>query len=141
MVNRLSHVLIIDDEPDGCEAVAGCLARAGHSVRCVPNGRAALSALGDRIPDAILMDVLMPDMDGIALLQVIRSYLRWATVPVAMLTAYPEDPRLWRLAEHDVTRVFHKSKVNLDELLAWVDEQTGKALPPGTDGPSPGARA
>ena len=39
-----------------------------------------------------------------------------------MLTAYPEDPRLSRRAEDGVTRVFAKSRVNLDELLAWVVE-------------------
>jgi CheY-like chemotaxis protein len=132
----LSHVLIIDDEPDGCEAVAGYLARAGHTVHCVPNGRKALAALGENVPDAIFLDVLMPDMDGLALLDVIRSYLRWATVPIAMLTAYPEDPRLWHVAEHGVTRVFAKSKVNLDELREWVERQPQRAPPP----PGPGSQ-
>lgn len=138
----MSHVLIIDDEPDGCEAVAAYLARAGYTVRCVRNGSEALCALGEHVPGAILLDLLMPGMDGLALLRVIRSYLRWATVPVAMLTAYPEDPRLWGLAEHGVTRVFHKSKVNLDELLAWVTEQAKQTpSPPTAGGTSPGASA
>jgi CheY-like chemotaxis protein len=103
----------------------------------VPNGTEALCALGERIPDAILLDVLMPGMDGMALLRIIRSYLQWATVPIAMLTAYPEDPRLWRLAEHGVDRVFAKSKVNLDELVAWVNAQAERAAPPGADPLSP----
>jgi len=132
-VHRVPHVLIIDDEPDGCAAVAEYLTKAGHVVRCVPNGSEALCALGERIPDAILLDVLMPGMDGMALLRIIRSYLQWANVPIAMLTAYPEDPRLWRLAEHGVGRVFAKSKVNLDELLAWVNAQPARAAPPGAD--------
>ena len=135
-MNRLSQVLIIDDEPDGCEAVAAYLTKAGHTVRCVRNGSEALCALGEQIPGAILLDVLMPDMDGMAVLQVIRSYLRWATVPIAMLTAYPEDPRLWHLAEHGVNRVFAKSKVNLDELLAWVNAQAERAAPPAAEAPS-----
>lgn len=135
----MSHVLIIDDEPDGCDAVATYLARAGHAVRCVPDGPAALTALGERIPDAIFLDVLMPDMDGIALLQVIRSYLRWATVPIAMLTAYPEDPRLWHVAEHGVTHVFAKTRVSLGELLEWVEGCAGRAVPPPTAGDSFGS--
>jgi hypothetical protein len=45
-------------------------------------------------------------------------------------------PRLWRLADHGVTRVFAKSKVNLDELLMWVEEQAGKAPPPPGDAPA-----
>jgi CheY-like chemotaxis protein len=113
--------LIIDDEPDGCEVVAAYLAKAGHVVRCVANGRAALAALGEQVPDAILLDVRMPSMDGLELLGVIRSYLRWSNIPIALLTAYPEDPRLWSVVERGVTKVFTKSVVNLDELLAWVN--------------------
>jgi CheY-like chemotaxis protein len=130
----VSNVLIIDDEPEACEAVAGFLARSGHTVLCVASGREALTAIAEMVPDAIFLDLLMPGMDGLALLQVIKSYLRWRTVPVAILTAYPEDPRLWRLAEQGVTRVFTKSKVNLDELLAWVNEQAPRA--PSDDNPT-----
>lgn len=126
----MSDVLIIDDDPEGCEAVAAYLTKGGHAVRCVTSGSEALAYLMERVPQAIFLDVLMPGMDGLATLETMRAYLRWATVPIAVLTAYPEDPRLWRLVEHGVTRVFTKSKVNLDELLEWVDEQAGKAPPP-----------
>jgi CheY-like chemotaxis protein len=139
-LNELPCVLIIDDDPDGCEVVAAYLAKAGHDVRCVANGRAALAALGERVPDAILLDVRMPTMDGLELLGVIRSYLRWSVVPIALLTAYPEDPRLWSVAEHGVTKVFTKSAVRLDELLEWVNVAAdgGAARPgarPGSDDP------
>ena len=126
----MSDVLLIDDEPDGRDALAAFLSRAGHVVRCAGNCREALAALGERVPDAIFLDMRMPDVDGMAVLQVIRSYLRWATVPVAILTAYPEDPRLWHVAEHGVTGVYAKAKVNLDELLEWVNEQAKRAAPP-----------
>jgi CheY-like chemotaxis protein len=126
----VSQVLIIDDEPDGCAAVAGYLEKAGHAVRCVPNGRDALSVLMQKPPDVILLDVLMPGMDGIEVLEVMRSYLRWAKVPVAMLTAYAEDPRLQHIAQLGVTRVFTKSKVNLSEVLQWVEEQARQGKPP-----------
>ena len=56
-------------------------------------------------------------------------------MPIAILTAYPEDPRLWHVAEHGVKRVFVKSKVSLDELLAWVEEQAGRARSPGFEPP------
>ena len=131
----MAEILIIDDEPEGREVVAACLSKAGHTVWCVPNGREGLAAMGERLPDAILLDVRMPGMDGLAVLEVIRSYLRWATVPVAFLTAYPEDPRLRNIAKHRVTRVFVKSKTNLDELLEWVNEQAGRAVPPPEAGP------
>jgi DNA-binding response OmpR family regulator len=83
----MAQVLIIDDEPDGCEAVVAYLRRADHDVRCARGGRAALSAILEQTPDAILLDLLMPDMDGFAVLATVRAYLRWSTVPVAIFTA------------------------------------------------------
>ena len=82
----------------------------------------------------------MPGMDGIAVLQTIRSYLRWSRVPVAMFTAYPEDPRLWHVDQRGVSRIFAKSKFHLDDLLEWVNEQAGRAVPP-PDMPPPSTQA
>ena len=136
----VSTVLIIDDDPDGCEPIASYLAKAGHEVRQVTSGREALDAVMGQVPDAVLLDVLMPDMDGIAVLKVIRSYLQWAAVPIAILTAYPEDPRLWHVSRYGVTHVFTKSKVNLDELLWWVEQQPRRVSQPDEPlGPSPNA--
>jgi CheY-like chemotaxis protein len=123
----MAHVLIVDDEPDGCEAVAAYLRRVGHDVRYAPGGRAAVWAILEEVPDAILLDLLMPDMDGFAVLETVRAYLRWYTVPVAVFTAYPEDPRLWHVDGHGVTKVFVKSRVSLPQVLQWVNEQAGRA--------------
>jgi len=126
----MAQVLIIDDEPDGCEAVVAYLRRADHDVRCARGGRAALSAILEQTPDAILLDLLMPDMDGFAVLATVRAYLRWSTVPVAIFTAYPEDPRLWHVGEHGVAKVFVKSRVSLAHILEWVNEQAGRGCRP-----------
>ena len=130
-------VIVSSRKADGCEAVAGYLTKAGHTVRCVPTGRDALSELVHEVPNAIFLDVRMPGMDGLEVLEVVRSYLRWGTVPIAMLTAYPEDGRLAHVAQLGVTRVFAKSKVNLDELLAWVNEQARRPPPRQIDPPTP----
>jgi DNA-binding response OmpR family regulator len=105
----VAQVLIIDDDRDSLDAVAGYLAKAGHSVRCACSGAEALNLLSDAVPQAVVLDVRMPDMDGIALLGVMRSYLTWATVPVALFTAFPDDPRLWHVGESGVSRVFAKA--------------------------------
>ena len=133
----VAYVLVIDDDPEACEVVAGYLTKAGHEVRCVTNGREGLRTIIDEVPDAILLDVLMPGMDGIATLEAIRAYFRWTNVPIAILTAYPEDPRLRDVAQQGVTRVFAKSKVSLDQLLGWVNDQGGEAARPGAGRPLP----
>lgn len=122
----MADVLIIDDDPDASELVARALSRGGHTAHCVPGGREALRALVAGTPDVIVLDVLMPGMDGITLLEVIRSYLKWVFVPVAILTAYPEEPRLGPVAALGVTHVFAKSRYELNDLLRWVNEQAAR---------------
>ena len=135
----MAYVLVIDDDPDSCDVVARYLTRAGHTTRCVPNGQAALSALGERVPDFIVLDLLMPGMDGLSLLSVIRSYLRWSTIPVAILTAYPEDPRLGRVMDYGVTRIFSKASFDLGELLDYVNRRIGSGITNPMQPPHPGA--
>jgi CheY-like chemotaxis protein len=136
----MANVLIIDDDADSCEVARIYLTKSGHSVKCVPNGPAALSALGEAVPDFIVLDLLMPGMDGIALLGVIRSYLRWSTIPVVILTAYPEDPRLGRVVDLGVTRIFSKSNLDLAELLEYINRRaTPPPAAPGKPSPSMGA--
>src|SRR5258708_4000573 len=81
-------ILIVDDEPDGSEFVARYLQRQGYATRLAPNGFEAVSMLVNHHPDAVVLDVRMPGMDGIELLHVMRSYLRWLTLPVIILTAH-----------------------------------------------------
>ena len=122
----MSYVLIVDDDRDNCEVVSRVLARGGHVTRCVPGHREAMKSLVAETPDLIILDVLMPGMDGITLLEVIRSYLRWAFVPVVILTAYPEDERLRPIAALGVNRVFAKARYDLGELLQYVNEHAAR---------------
>jgi CheY-like chemotaxis protein len=127
----VAHVLVVDDDADSCEAMARYLTKTGHSVRCVPDGREAMAALAAAMPDFIFVDIRMPNMDGVALVHVIRSYLRWGGIPIAVVTAYPEDPRLHHLAELGVRRVFRKSEFTFDEVAEWMRQAGGPTPPPG----------
>ena len=131
----VANVLVVDDDADSCEIIARYLGRFGHEVRCVPNGQDALAALGTAVPDFIVLDVRMPGMDGIALLRVIRSYLRWSDVPVAIVTAYIEDPRLQGVSTLGVKRIFSKSQFSFDELLDCVNGSTRPPRPPANPPP------
>ena len=111
------NVLIVDDDPDSREVVARCLAREGYSVKTATNGREALVAVAAIMPDRIILDAMMPEMNGVEVLQVIRAYLRWSTVPVILLTAFAEGPHITRAREFDVKCVLLKSRYQLDDLL------------------------
>jgi CheY-like chemotaxis protein len=114
------NVLIVDDDPDSREVVARCLAREGYSVKTATNGREALVAVATIMPDLIILDAMMPEMNGVEFLQVIRAYLRWSTVPVILLTAFAEGPHITRAREFDVKCILLKSKYQLNDLLGCV---------------------
>ena len=129
----MAYVLIVDDEPDSSEFVERFLQREGHRTNCVPNGREALSALINGRPDAMVLDVRMPQMDGIALLEVLRSYLRWTNLPVILLTAHANKDQIDRAKELGVEHVFHKASFTLVELLRAVEDSLPKHRQSGTN--------
>jgi two-component system alkaline phosphatase synthesis response regulator PhoP len=122
----MAYVLVVDDEPDSSEFVERFLEREGHRTTIVPNGREALAALINGRPDAMVLDVRMPQMDGIALLEVLRSYLRWTKLPVILLTAHANDEQIQRAKELGVNYVFHKANFTLVDLLRAIEQ----SLPP-----------
>jgi CheY-like chemotaxis protein len=123
----MAAVLVVDDDPDGCEAVMRALRKSGKAVRTAPNGREALAALIDAAtPDVVVLDVRMPEMDGLQFLEVIRSYLRWSHLPVVLLTAFADPAVLERVEELGVKHVFVKANYQMSELLACVEELATK---------------
>jgi CheY-like chemotaxis protein len=66
-------VLVVDDDRNFCEAIARCLAQRGYDVTCADGGEVAVEAIGERKPDVIVTDILMPGMDGIDLMNWLRD--------------------------------------------------------------------
>lgn len=82
------RVLIIDDEADVRAVVRGCLEDiAGWEVVTAESGKEGLVKVITDAPDAILLDVMMPGMDGLAFLSALRNYTQESTLPVVLLTA------------------------------------------------------
>lgn len=121
----MSRILIVDDDPDGSEVVARYLRRCGHTVDWVPSGRDAMTALMQSKPAAVVLDLRMPKMDGLMLLGVMRSYLRWTEMPVILLSAHLTEEQTRQAREMGVRHVFHKAQFKLDELGAVVNEIVG----------------
>jgi len=82
------RVLVADDEPDLLYAIKLYLEDEGYTVFTAVNGFEALEILKDRIPDVVVLDVLMPELDGFETLKQIRET---STVPVIMLTVKGEE--------------------------------------------------
>jgi CheY-like chemotaxis protein len=118
----MASVLIVHDDSDARDVVTRYLSKAGHVVRDARSGREALIAVAVTIPDVIILDVRMPEMDGIEFLQVIRSYLRWSSIPVILLTAYDHPETLLQRAHALGARITYiKTTYRLEELAECVN--------------------
>lgn len=80
-------VLIVDDEPDAVELLEVNLQRAGFNVASAPDGNVALEKAQSLLPDVILLDVMLPRLDGLQVCKLLRRNPGTATIPVVMLTA------------------------------------------------------
>jgi two-component system response regulator MprA len=80
-----ARILVVDDEPAVRESLDRALRLEGHEVELAGNGEQALRAIGDRPPDAVVLDVMMPVLDGLATCRALRA--AGLRIPVLMLTA------------------------------------------------------
>jgi DNA-binding response OmpR family regulator len=81
------RVLVVDDEPNIVMSLRFLMEREGFEVQVAPTGEAALAALGRTPADLVLLDVMMPELDGFEVCQRIRDNPSWAGTKVIMLTA------------------------------------------------------
>src|SRR5690349_9085503 len=88
---RMSRVLVVEDEKDIAELIALYLTRAGHVVDTVASGSAAVPAAKAAPPDLIVLDLMLPGMDGLLVCQALRADRSTAAVPIIMLTARGEE--------------------------------------------------
>ena len=118
----MPKLLIVDDHDDGRESLAVLFRKLGHTVSCVPNGREALASVLAELPDVVLLDLVMPEMDGPSFLEVIRSYLRIQSLPVVVVTALGDSPMIDRARALKVNSVLVKGKATADDIRKAVEE-------------------
>jgi CheY-like chemotaxis protein len=116
---RGGNVLLVDDEPTMRQVMRQALERDGWQIAGeAENGRVALGELEHTHPDVIVLDLMMPEMDGFEFLVELRSRAAWRDIPVLVVTAkdltHEERTRL----NGDVERVLQKGASEVDALLA-----------------------
>jgi DNA-binding response OmpR family regulator len=88
----VSRILIVEDDADMVSLATRWLERAKHQVVHVGDGSAGLKVLdGDPLPDLVLLDVMLPKMDGFEVLRRLRSAPRTKALPVIMVTSFSRD--------------------------------------------------
>ncbi|WP_157069274.1 response regulator [Sandaracinus amylolyticus] len=113
------HLLVVDDDPDGLELLRVALERAGASVQTASSAAAALALLETSVPDLMVSDVSMPNLDGYGLMRAVRARLGAKWVPAIALTAHARDEDRWEALAAGF-QVHVPKPLDIDELLSVI---------------------
>ncbi len=114
------HILLVDDNEDFVKAGREFLTSQGYAVTTAANGEEALEAVEAQHPDIIMMDVMMPRMDGWAALKALQSNDNTAQIPVLMLTALRGSEPVTQSFDHGSTWYYAKPITDYHDLLLVI---------------------
>ena len=128
------RILLLDDEPDLLRALSVRFTAAGFVCEAAHNGSEAVVKIQQALPDLIITDLIMPEMDGFAMVRWLQRTPQTAAIPVIVLTAIPKHTLEPTPKELHATRILHKP-FDFQELLALTRELLATHL---AGGPSHG---
>lgn len=92
-------ILVVEDEPDLQRLLKLFLERSGYSVTTADNGLIALEKLSHTVPDLVITDIMMPEMNGIELIREMKKNEDWAEIPVVVTSAMIAEPEITLLSD------------------------------------------
>ncbi len=117
-----ARILVVDDQPANVQVVGAVLGRLGHEIIPASDGATALRRLALRLPDLILLDLLMPEMDGCEVCRRLKKNPEWSSIPVIFLSAADDKDFVVRALESGgvdyITKPFNQA-----ELVSRVHTQ------------------
>jgi CheY-like chemotaxis protein len=114
------QVLIVEDDEPTRELMRRMLEKAGWEVAEAENGRVALTKLSETRPELILLDLMMPEMDGFQFINEVRRQPEWAAIPIVIVTAMDLTPEERKRLNGSVQHILQKGSYSRDELLQEV---------------------
>ena len=126
-IPRTGRILVVDDQAANVRVVTALLERHGYAVTAASNGKDALQAATGEVPDLLLLDMMMPGMDGFELLAALRELPGFRQVPTVFLTAAQDRDLLLRAFEAGAVDYVTKPFMP-EELLARVSAHLGLKL-------------
>jgi CheY-like chemotaxis protein len=130
-MNRLAapsgHVLVIDDDDAARQLTARLLRKVGWSVAEAEHGARALEHIREHAPDLIILDLMMPEMDGFEVIAALQANNTWRDIPVVVVTAKDVTDEDRQRMNGFVGQVLQKTPNGSKELLAAIRQQVGAA--------------
>lgn len=135
-IERNKTVLVVDDEPDIRLILQARLEAAGYRVETASNGLEALNRIRTQPPDLVILDLMLPGMDGFAVCAMLKRDQRFSHIPIVILSArsQAQDKKTGTSLGADayITKPFQPQ-----ELLSTIEQLIGQRTPaasePGTD--------
>jgi CheY-like chemotaxis protein len=121
------HALIIDDDPDSRDCVGRLLGKWGWQVTQAENGERGLMHLSMQIPTLIILDLIMPEMDGFEFLRQLGEKEMWRRIPVVILSAMELTSEQRRYLSERVSSIVFKASVSGGEWIANLTESIRKS--------------
>ena len=120
MSSDKKRVLAVDDDASVCEFYEQALRLSGYDVECAPSAAKAREALAKRRPDIILMDIMMPDQDGISFTRELRADDKTSSIPIIVISGLADagtlnDALLFGAVDYMV------KPIELDTLKAKIE--------------------
>jgi two-component system alkaline phosphatase synthesis response regulator PhoP len=134
----VTRILIVEDDPDIAELVARYLDKAGFGTERAASGREALQVIAERPPGLIVLDLMLPHMDGLEVCRLVRSHDATSAIPIIMLTARAEESeRIVGLelgADDYLAKPFSPNELvaRVRALLRRAQRAAATASPPGS---------
>lgn len=127
---RPKTILVVEDDPDICSFIATALENEGYLAETASNGHDALVKISQSVPDAMLIDIMLPRVDGRQLIRECRSQPATSRVPIIVMSAGYDAMRDAELA----SLVFLAKPFDIEMLLMLVDDAVASDEPPAIAG-------
>lgn len=125
-MSEKKRILVVDDEPDFASLVQLNLKKAGFEVDVAYDGVEGLEKVKANPPDAIVLDVMMPEMDGYEMCAKLKKEEKYQDIPIVMLTAVADHVGSTRYSHHDGMAMeaddYLPKPASADEILASVKQ-------------------
>jgi chemosensory pili system protein ChpA (sensor histidine kinase/response regulator) len=116
----MSRILIVDDAPVSREAMAKWLQREGFETATARNGAEGLVRLKESKPDLILLDHMMPEVDGLTFLAGIRRFPKWKNLPVIMITGMKDALHHRKAETLNISGYMVKTEFTLPDIVRHI---------------------
>ena len=121
VVSKSKHILVVDDDSSTRTILRKMLIKDGWRVDEAENGKVAIERMGMQIPELILLDLLMPVMDGFKFLKEIKKVDAWLKIPIIVITSKDLTVDDYSFLTDNVDKVIQKGKYNRQEIIDQID--------------------